>query len=185
MWKARFTWATNWWRANSANFPEVKENQQLKTEEGRAEVLLTPGSSFGWARTAIPNDYEPADRHAAGTGFRLGGGRSGRYREGQFNHGCLPGCHGSHPEEGASTGSTPIPRNCGFMLGVAEVSADDQTIEAKEGHLITLDRTLAMRKFDRTTTDALNRWSERRAEYVSMAKRFGGQHSAQLSLWRW
>src|SRR6202142_509406 len=24
-------------------FPEVKENQQLKTEEGRAEVLLTPG----------------------------------------------------------------------------------------------------------------------------------------------
>src|SRR5579863_1564583 len=25
------------------NFPEVKENQTLKTEEGRAEVLLTPG----------------------------------------------------------------------------------------------------------------------------------------------
>ena len=24
-------------------FPEVKENQQLRTEEGRAEVLLTPG----------------------------------------------------------------------------------------------------------------------------------------------
>src|SRR5580704_9819856 len=24
-------------------FPEVKENQELKTEEGRAEVLLTPG----------------------------------------------------------------------------------------------------------------------------------------------
>ena len=43
MWKARFTWATNWWKPNSAVFPEVKENQQLKTEEGRAEVLLTPG----------------------------------------------------------------------------------------------------------------------------------------------
>src|SRR2546429_3861810 len=25
------------------NFPDVKENWQLRTEEGRAEVLLTPG----------------------------------------------------------------------------------------------------------------------------------------------
>ncbi|HET9321403.1 MAG TPA: hypothetical protein VFO27_16555 [Bryobacteraceae bacterium] len=25
------------------NFPDIKENQELRTEEGRAEVLLTPG----------------------------------------------------------------------------------------------------------------------------------------------
>ena len=45
--------------------------------------------------------------------------------------------------------------------GSAEVTAGDQTVEVKEGHLISLD-TLAVHKFDKTVTDALNRWSERR-----------------------
>jgi hypothetical protein len=52
--------------------------------------------------------------------------------------------------------------------GIAEVTAGDRTVEVKDSHLIALD-TLAVGRFDRNVTDALNRWSERRDEYVSMA----------------
>jgi hypothetical protein len=70
---------------------------------------------------------------------------------------------------GVSTGSIPIPAALRVFDGLAEVTRPAITrLEVKEGHVIALD-TLAMHRFDKTVTDALDRWSERRDEYVSMA----------------
>jgi hypothetical protein len=63
--------------------------------------------------------------------------------------------------------------------GEAEVTAGDKTLQVKEGHTIALD-TLAMNKFDKNDSDALNRWSARRAEYVSMAN-VSAAHSLSTS----
>ena len=64
--------------------------------------------------------------------------------------------------------------------GLAEVAAGDKNIEVKEGQQISLD-TLATHRFDKNDTDALNRWSARRAEYDSMAN-VGAANSMRASL---
>src|ERR1700722_1708822 len=64
--------------------------------------------------------------------------------------------------------------------GVADVASGDNTVEVKDGHVIALD-TLAISKFDKTATDALDRWSARRGEYVAMAN-VGAANSVRSSL---
>jgi hypothetical protein len=53
--------------------------------------------------------------------------------------------------------------------GEATVTAGDRTLEVKEGKSLSLDGSLQVAKFDKSQTDALDRWSRRRGEYVAMA----------------
>jgi hypothetical protein len=55
------------------------------------------------------------------------------------------------------------------LKGAVDVEADGKTFELKEGKLLNLTGEMASEKFDPKTTDALSRWSYRRAEYVAMA----------------
>jgi hypothetical protein len=167
-------------------FPEVKENQQLATEEGRAEVLLTPGvflrlgenSSFRMiTNRLIDTRLEFLSGSAVIEAEDIGKDNSVTvvYRDATI-----------HPTKKGVYRFDAGENELRVYDGLAEVTSGDQTVEVKEGHLIALD-TLAVRKFDRTVTDALNRWSERRDEYVSMANveaantlrtsMFGGDYS--------
>jgi hypothetical protein len=161
-------------------FPEVKENQQLKTEEGRAEVLLTPGvflrlgenSSLRMiANRLIDTRLEFLSGTAIVEAEDIGKDNSVTlaYRDATI-----------HPLKKGLYRFDSGPSELRVYDGVAEVTAGDRTVEVREGHLIALD-TLAVHKFDKTATDALNRWSERRAEYVSMAN-VGAARSLQSSL---
>ena len=149
-------------------FPEVKENQQLKTEEGRAEVLLTPGvflrlgenSSLRMiANRLIDTRLEFLSGTAIVEAEDIGKDNSVTlaYRDATI-----------HPLKKGLYRFDSGPSELRVYDGVAEVTAGDRTVEVREGHLIALD-TLAVRRFDKTVTDALNRWSERRDGYVSMA----------------
>lgn len=149
-------------------FPEVKENQQLRTEEGRAEILLTPGVFL---------------RLGENSSFRMITNRLIDTRL-EFLKGSAVVEAADVPRDNSVTvvyGDTTIhvvkkgiyrldasPAELRVYDGEAEVAAGDKRVEAKEGHVVALD-TLAEQKFDKTATDALNRWSERRAGYVSMA----------------
>ena len=53
--------------------------------------------------------------------------------------------------------------------GEALVLAGDRQIVVKKGSMLPFDGTWATRKFDANDTDALDRWSGRRAEYLAMA----------------
>jgi hypothetical protein len=81
-------------------FPEVKENQQLKTEEGRAEVLLTPGV---FLRLGENSSFRMITNRLIDTRLEFLSGRaiveaetSGRITPSRW----LSGCHCSPYEEG-------------------------------------------------------------------------------------
>ena len=63
--------------SRSGLFPDIKENQQVRTEEGRVEILLTPGVFLRLGRKQRhPHGHQPADRYAPGTVVRRSRGRS-------------------------------------------------------------------------------------------------------------
>ena len=150
------------------NFPEVKENQQLRTEEGRAEVLLTPGvflrvgenSSFRMITNRLIDtrlDFLKGAALVEAEDIPKDNSVTVVYKDATV-----------HPLKKGLYRFDSSPAELRVFAGEAEVTADDKTVEVKEGHLVALD-TLAVSRFDKDATDALNRWSERRAEYVSMA----------------
>ena len=150
------------------NFPEVKENGQLRTEEGRAEVLLTPGV---FLRLGENSSFRMITNRLIDTRLDFLNGAAIVEAEDIAKDNSVTVVYKDATVHVLKKGLYRFDSSPGELrvfAGVAEVTADDKTIEVKEGHLVALD-TLAMSRFDKDATDALNRWSERRAEYVSMA----------------
>jgi hypothetical protein len=149
-------------------FPEVKENQQLKTEDGRAEVLLTPGV---FLRVGENSAVRMITNRLIDTRLEFLSGSAVVEAEdiGKDNSVTLVYKDATvHPTKKGIYRFDAAAGELHVYDGLAEVTTGDQTVEVKEGHSIALD-TLAVHKFDKTATDALDRWSERRADYVSMA----------------
>ena len=161
-------------------FPEVKENQQLKTEEGRAEVLLTPGV---FLRLGENSSFRMITNRLIDTRLEFLAGAAVVEAEDIAKDNSVTVVYGDATVHPVKKGVYRFDSGSGELRvydGLAEVTAGGQTVEVKEGHLIALD-TLAVRRFDKTVTDALNRWSERRDEYVSMAN-VGAANTLRTSL---
>jgi len=149
-------------------FPEVKENQQLRTEEGRAEVLLTPGV---FLRLGENSSFRMITNRLIDTRLEFLTGAAVVEAEDIAKDNSVTVVYGDATVHPTKKGVYRFDSGTGELRvydGLAEVTAGGQTVEVKEGHLIALD-TLAVGKFDKTVSDALNRWSERRDSYVSMA----------------
>jgi hypothetical protein len=149
-------------------FPEVKENQQLKTEEGRAEVLLTPGV---FLRLGENSAFRMITNRLIDTRLEFLAGAAVVEADDIGRDNSVTVVYRDTTVHPIKKGVYRFDSEAGELRvydGLAEVTAGDQTVEVREGHLIALD-TLAVHKFDKTVTDALNRWSERRDGYVSMA----------------
>ncbi len=149
-------------------FPEVKENQQLKTEEGRAEVLLTPGM---FLRVGENSAFRMITNRLIDTRLEFLNGSAVVEAEDILKDNSVTVVVGDatvHPAKKGIYRFDSTGNELRVFDGLAEVTSGGQTVEVKEGHAIALD-TLAVSKFDKTSTDALNRWSERRDGYVSMA----------------
>lgn len=151
-------------------FPDVKENAVVRTEEGRAEVLLTPGVVLRLGENAsfrmitnrlIDTRVElltgsavvEADEIAKDTNVTLVAkdatvaiAKSGVYR---FDL---------------------APARIKVFTGLASVQMGGQTILVSAGRMLSLGGEVAsVEKFDKENTDALDRWSKRRAEVLAMA----------------
>ncbi len=149
-------------------FPEVKENQILRTGEGRAEVLLTPGV---FLRLGENSSFRMITNRLIDTRleFLTGSAIIEADNIGKDNSITLVYKDATvHPTKKGLYRLDASPAELRVYDGLVDVALNDKTVEAKEGHAVDLE-SLAMRRFDRNTTDALNRWSERRGEYVSMA----------------
>ena len=149
-------------------FPEVKENQILKTEDGRAEVLLTPGV---FLRVGENSSFRMITNRLIDTRLDFLSGSAVVEAEDIGKDNSVTLVYKDATVHPARKGIYRFDASAGELrvyAGVAEVTAGGQTVEVKDSHAIALD-TLAVNKFDKTTTDALDRWSERRADYVSMA----------------
>jgi hypothetical protein len=151
------------------NFPQIKENQVVRTEEGRAEVLLTPGVFL---------------RAGENTSFRM---ITNRLIDTRLEF--LKGSAIVESDDMLKDNSVTIvakdatvhlrkqgvyrfdsePSRLRVFKGAVDVEGNGKTFELKEGKELNLAGDMAISKFDTKDSDALSRWSYRRAEYVAMA----------------
>jgi len=153
-----------------SQFPEVREKQVLKTEAGRAEVLLTPGVFL---------------RLAENSSFRM---ISNRLTDTKVEGltGSLMIEHGEIAKDSqvsllfkdksitfSKSGLYRLDADSGAFRvyqGEAKVTGGDQTLVAKQAHEVLLNApVLTAMKFDAKQDDEFYRWASRRAEYLAMA----------------
>jgi hypothetical protein len=174
-------------------FPDIKENGIVRTEEGRAEVLLTPGivlhlgehSSFRLITNRLIDtrlelltgsavvDVEEIAKDTSVTVVCKDGAiamsKAGHYR---FD---------------------AEPARIKVFAGIADVQIGGQHIEVTAGKMLGLTGdTASAEKFDRNDTDSLDNWARRRGEImalanVSAAKSLYNSYSSVGSggIWSW
>jgi hypothetical protein len=151
-------------------FPDVKENAVVRTAEGRAEVLLTPGvvlrlgesTSFRMITNRLIDTrielltgsaVVEADEIAKDTNVTMvvKNVTVGLFKKGLFRFNLEPA-------------------QLKVFEGLASVQVAGQTIEVTGGKMLNLSGEVAsVQKFDKEDTDALDRWSRRRGEVLAMA----------------
>ncbi len=152
------------------SFPDVKEKMVLRTEEGRAEVLLSPGV---FLRVGENSSFRMITNRLIDTRLEV-----------------LTGSAVVEADEIAKDTNVTVVANKASILiakhglyrfdlepgrvkvfdGVASVTTGEQTTPVGAGRMLSLDsNTASVEKFNKEDTDALDRWSKRRAENVAMA----------------
>ena len=180
-----------------AEFPDLKDGQVLAAEEGRVEVLLTPGV---FLRLAENSSVRMISNSLTDTRMEVVSG-SALVEAGEL----LPNNAVTFETHGVRIG---IPKKGLYRIdaggarlqvydGQAIVSSASENITAKKGHEIALDgATLTDEKFDVKATDPFYRWSARRAEYIAAAnitaarvesnsKYRSGYAGGGASTWNW
>ena len=155
----------------SATFPEIKEGVDLRTEDGRAEVLLNPGVflrvrensavrmiiarlsdtrvEFLSGSILVESNHQLSEKDNSVTIIYQGATvqlrKSGIYR------------------------FESEPAQLRVYAGEADVKAVSNFLTVKQGKLLPLPDGVAVEKFDTRNGDAFSRWSKRRAEYIAVA----------------
>ena len=152
-----------------AQFPDLKENQELRTEDGRAEVLLTPGA---FLRIGENSSIRMVSNHLSDTRVEVLSGSA------------LLECTEMGKDNALMliyNGSTMVVEKAGLYRvdtnpplfrvyeGQAIVKSDSGQLTLKAGKETLLNGVLAANKFDNKVGDELYRWSNRRAGYVAAA----------------
>ena len=171
-----------------AEFPDVKEDQKLSTEDGRAEVLLTPGvflrlaenSSFRMISNRLPDTrVEIIDGSAVvevaellpdnaitllfrGTQVVLL--KKGIYRVDADGDNPVLRVYGGEARVTPDAATTP-----NLQSGLSNTPTNStKPVVVKQGHQIELS-SLTQGTFDAKATDAFYRWNSRRSEYIAEA----------------
>ena len=153
-------------------FPEIKENGVLRTEDGRAEVLLTPGVIL---RLGENSSLKLLTNRLVDTRLELLTGSAvveadAVAKDNNVTIACKNGAvalskAGIYRFD-AQPGSVKV------FKGLADVQMSGQTAPVPVGpnRMAALDGASAsVQKFNSEETDALDHWSHRRGEYVAMA----------------
>jgi hypothetical protein len=156
-------------QSRAGQFAQMQDGDVLRTEEGRTEILLNPG-----------------------TFLRMGENSSIRMISSRIMDTKLELLSGSIVLEvveplGANAitllyrdASISVGKRGIFRLdwdqavlrvhdGEALVLADGRKVVVRKGSMLLLDGTWAIRKYNSNETDILDRWSARRAEYLALA----------------
>jgi hypothetical protein len=175
------------------NFPEVKERSVLRTEEGRAEILLNPGV---FLRLGENSSFRMITNRLTDTRVEL-----------------LTGAAIVEADEIAKdTAITIVAKDAAVTLrkagiyrfdfdparlrvysGEANVEIGGKVIEVSGGKMLAFEGESAavVVKFDKEWSDPLNRWSRRRGEYIAMANASAAKslhdrgYSRRSSMWYW
>jgi hypothetical protein len=151
-------------------FPDVKEKQVLRTEAGRAEVLLTPGV---FLRVGENSSIKMIDNHLIDTRVELLTGQAVVESDDTMKTNAVTIIYKDYQIHVRKAGVMEFqanPEQLRVFHGEAEVELNGTVTTVKAGRLMPFSAALASEKFDvRNEGDALTRWSERRSEYVATA----------------
>jgi FecR protein len=154
-----------------STFPEVKENMELRTEDGRAEVLLNPGVflrlSENSAIRMVSNKLSNSQvEFLAGSAMVEA---SSQLAQKENSVAILYKGTSTHLQKSGIYRFDSDPAQLKVYSGEAEVAGQSNDLTVKSAHMVALNNPVAVEKFDAKDGDALSHWSERRGEYISMA----------------
>jgi len=155
--------------AKSLGTAEVQPGQVLRTEQGKAEMLLTPGVFLRLGDHAAAKMVSPSL-----TDTRVEVLQGEAMVEADE---VLPGNHLVVADHGVDTliqkqglyKFTTDPAQLAVYDGKAQVFADDHTTEVGKGKTLALGAPVKPQSFDRKTGDNLYQWSDVRSEYLAEA----------------
>jgi hypothetical protein len=154
----------------TAEFPEMKEGQELRTELGRAEILLAPGS---FLRIAEDSAFRLVNNRLEDTKLEVLAG-SALLEIGEFNskEQAITVNVGETAVEVRKAGLYRIDANPPQLRvhdGQAGVVSGGQAVTIKEGRQTALTVAIGPEKFDKEKGDAFLRWAARRSGYIATA----------------
>ncbi len=154
-----------------STFPEVKENMELRTEDGRAEVLLNPGVflrlSENSAVRMVSNKLSNSQVEFLAGSAMVEASSQLAHKENSVS--ILYKGVSTHLQKSGIYRFDSEPAQLKVYSGEAEVVGESNDLTVKSSHMVALNNPVAVEKFDAKNGDALSHWSERRGEYISMA----------------
>lgn len=150
------------------DFPEIKEGQELRTELGRAEVLLSPGV---FLRVAEKSAVRMVSNKLENTRLELLAGTAllevGDLERDQELAVQIGATGVEFPKRGLYRLDFD-PARIRVFDGSAVALNGGQTVTIREGRQAVLAGVITPEKFGKDT-DAFHRWAARRSGYISMA----------------
>jgi hypothetical protein len=158
------------YETKAGEFSEVKDNQVLKTEEGRAEVLLTPGV---FLRLGENSSIRMVSNHLSDTRVEVLSGEALVECDELLKDNQVTILYKDASVAIAKAGLYRFDGTPGRLRvfdGEAVVTNPSGQLTAKKGHEVALNGgALMSSKFDTKAGDELMRWAARRSGYISMA----------------
>jgi hypothetical protein len=172
-------------------FRHLEQNSVLRTERGRAEMLLTPGVVVRMTETSA---VRMISNKLSDTRLELLEGSALVECMELLRDNAITFYYQDSSIQLLKEGLYRIdasPPRLRVYKGKAQVASDDQVLTADKGKLVDLDGVLVARKFDTTDGDPLYRWSSRRSSYLAMANLSAAKSvldsgiSWSMGGWRW
>lgn len=157
-------------RVETGKFPELRDGATFRTEEGRAEILLTPGV---FLRLGENSEVKMISSRLTSTRLEL--------LQGSALVECAEIVKGTSVTFLLAGKEIPFQKKGLFRLdatppllrvysGEAAVISQGVTTTVKDGREVALDSSLIVAtKFNKDDGDALYRWAKRRAGYLAVA----------------
>jgi hypothetical protein len=155
---------------STTRFSDVKENSVVKTGDGRAEVLLTPGVTL---RMGENSSLRMITNRLVDTRVELMTGSAVVEADmiaKDTNVTVVVGQSSAELPKAGLYRFNAAPAEIKVFKGNADVEVAGQTRGVTGGHMLSVaTETAAVEKFDTEDTDDLDRWSHRRGSYLAAA----------------
>jgi len=152
-----------------SRFPEVKQQQILRTDMGRAEILLSPGAVL---RVGEESSIRMISSRLVDTRFEVVSGSAVVDISELQKENEVTVLVGGSTVQLKKSGLYRFSTNPALVMvydGQADVIADDVKKTIKRGNTAVLEGELVASKFDTDKGDSLLRWSVRRSGYLALA----------------
>lgn len=152
-----------------SQFPEVKEKQTLRTEMGRAEILLSPGAVL---RVGEDSSVRMISSLLVDTRFEVVSGSAVVDISELQKENAVTVLVGDSTVQLKKAGLYRLATNPALVMvydGQADVIANDVKKTIKRGNTAVIEGELVASKFDTEKGDSLLRWSLRRSGYLALA----------------